>query len=68
MVKPSTYRGLYLVGDKIAGRITHVQVIDHSGTAISLQLHEYVARRIEPTYKTLPWRDDIKIKWAKPKP
>jgi hypothetical protein len=61
------YRGLYLVGDKAAGRVAHVQVVDPDGEAVPLSLNEYVARGIEPNFKTLAWRDDIKMKWAPPK-
>jgi len=67
MVKPTTYRGLYLIGEKAASRILAIQVVDRSGDTVSFPLHEYVARGIEPNYETLPWRQDIKISRAQPK-
>lgn len=67
MAKPNTDRGLYLIGDKAAGRITHVQIVDAAGDTIPLPLNAYVARGIKPNFETLPWREDIKIRWAHPR-
>ncbi len=65
MAIPRNCRGLYLIGDKAKGLISYVQVIDLEGDGIPLQPHEYVARGLEPDYKTLPWREDIKLKHLK---
>jgi hypothetical protein len=62
--KDAMYRGLYLIGDKQACRITDVQVIDLDGTDISLSLAGYVGRSVEPPYETLPWREDLIFKPA----
>jgi hypothetical protein len=66
-IKFGEYRGLYLVGDKATGRITDVQTVTPDGDSVPLPLLVYVARRIEPNYKTLPWREDIKIRREPPK-
>ncbi len=60
------YRGIYLIGDKAKGLISHVQVIDLAGEGTPLPPHEYVTRGIEPDHKTLPWREDFIGKWAQP--
>jgi hypothetical protein len=60
----SSRRGLYLVGDKAANRITGVQVADPVDNSIQFRLHEYVGGGIEPDYKTLPWQQDIESKPA----
>jgi hypothetical protein len=60
----SSCRGLYLVGDKAANRITGVQVENPVDNSIPFRLHEYVGRGIEPDYKTLPWQQDIESKPA----
>jgi hypothetical protein len=67
VAKLTTDRGLYLIGDKITGRVTHVQIVDAAGDTVPLPLNAYVARGIKPNFETLPWREDIKIRWAKPK-
>jgi hypothetical protein len=55
------YRGLYLIGDKKTGRITSVQVEDNTkGRKDSVPFAVYLARGIEPDYRTLPWQEDIK--------
>jgi hypothetical protein len=54
----SGYTGLFLIGDKAANRITHVQVVNTDGNSIPLPLADYVARGIQPDYKTLPWREN----------
>jgi hypothetical protein len=67
VAKPNTHRGLYLIGDKAAGRVTHVQIVHAAGDTIPLSLNAYVARGIKPNFESLPWREDIKIRWAQPK-
>ena len=67
-VMTSAYRGLYLIGDKATNRIMDVQVEDIGGISIPLPFHTYVARGIEPPWRTLPWQEDIKFKAAEPKP
>ena len=49
----SGYRGVFLIGNKAANRITDVQVVDAGGNTIPLPFAEYVARGAEPNYKTL---------------
>jgi len=54
------YRGVYLIGDKKAGRITFVRVEDNvRGRQDSLPLAVYVARGIEPVHQKLPWQEDV---------
>ena len=61
------YRGLYLIGDKKTGRITNVQLEDNNrGRQHSLPLAVYLARGIEPDYRTLSWQEDIKDTPARP--
>jgi hypothetical protein len=67
VAKPNTDRGLYLIGNKAAGRVTHVQIVDAAGDTMRCPLDAYVMRGIKPNFETLPWREDIKIKWAQPK-
>ena len=55
----SGYRGVFLIGNKAANRITDVQVVDAGGNTIPLPFAEYVARGAEPNYKTLPWQEDV---------
>lgn len=64
----SGYRGVFLIGNKAANRITDVQVVDAGGNTIPLPFAEYVARGAEPNYKTLPWQEDVEAKQAEPKP
>jgi hypothetical protein len=64
----STYRGVFLIGNKAANRITDVQVVDAGGNTIPLPFAEYVARGAEPNYKTLPWQEDVEAQRAQPKP
>jgi hypothetical protein len=66
-IKFGEYRGLYLVGDKSAGRIMDVQTVTPDGDSAPLPPLAYVARKIEPNYKTLPWREDVKIRREPPK-
>jgi hypothetical protein len=60
------YRGLYLVGDKAANRITNVHVVDTGGKSSPLLLGYYAGYGVQPEYRTLPWWDDVKITQAKP--
>jgi hypothetical protein len=66
MINFGTYRGLYLVGDKAKNHIKTVRVVNPEGNSVPFTLVEYVARRIEPNFRTLPWREDIKINPAQP--
>lgn len=66
-IKFGVYRGLYLIGDKATTRIISVQVVNPDGDSMTMPVLAYVERKIEPDYTTLPWRDDIKVKPAKPK-
>ena len=47
----SGYRGVFLIGNKAANRITDVQVVDAGGNTIPLPFAEYVARGAEPNYR-----------------
>jgi hypothetical protein len=60
------YRGLYLVGNKRAGHVIAVHIVDSSGRSTTLRLSEYISRGIEREYKTLPWQIDV-VKPADPK-
>ena len=64
----STYRGLYLIGDKATNQVTGVQVEDVGGISHPLPFHTYVARGAMPPWRELPWQEDIKLKAAEPKP
>ena len=68
VIMASSYRGLFLVGDKATGRVTDVQVIDTGGNSIPLPFSEYRLRGVQPDYKTLPWQEDVELKAAPPKP
>ena len=62
-----TYRGLYLVGRKRDQRILAVHVVNSAGSSTTLRLREYISRRIEPEYKTLPWQEDLVFRHPDPK-
>jgi hypothetical protein len=62
------YRGLYLIGDKPAKKVTGVLVENlANGDTVTVSLIEYVNRRIEPPDRTLPWKEDVEAKPAAPK-
>jgi hypothetical protein len=63
----SNYRGLYLVGNKAAGKVTDVQVVDLGGSSISIPLTDYLNRGVRPNYQSLPWQEDVPPKVATPK-
>jgi hypothetical protein len=64
----SDYRGVFLIGDKAANLITHVQVEDPGGNlGLPLPFHEYKVLKVEPNYATLPWQEDIEPRAAAPK-
>jgi hypothetical protein len=54
-----TYRGVYLVGNKRQRRIKAVHIVDSAGRHTTVRLSDYVSRKIEPDYKTLPWQEDV---------
>ena len=62
-----TYRGLYLVGRKRDQRIYAVHVANSAGKPTTLRLREYISRRIEPEYKSLPWQEDLVFKTRRSK-
>jgi hypothetical protein len=45
-------RGVYLIGSKI---------VDCAGNSTTLRLKDYISRKIEPEYKTLPWQQDVAL-------
>jgi hypothetical protein len=55
----TSYTGKCLLGIKAKNLVTDVQVVDTAGNSIPLPLDVYLARRVKPDYKTLPWCEDI---------
>ena len=49
-------RGVYLIGSKLAERVSAAQIVDCAGNSTSLRLKDYISQKIEPEYKTLPWQ------------
>jgi hypothetical protein len=57
---PRNYRGLFKIGDKAAGSITHVQVLDDFDFSCwPMELASYVERGLLPSYDDLPWKEDM---------
>lgn len=56
------YTGVCLIGDKMAGRITDVQVKAPDDNYTPLPLDQYLERDLWPPYETLPWCEDLKEK------
>ena len=54
-------RGVYLIGSKLAQRVRAVQIVDCAGNSTTLRLKDYMSQKIEPEYKTLPWRQDVAV-------
>ena len=54
-------RGVYLIGSKLAQRVRAVQIVDCTGNSTTLRLKDYISRKIEPEYKTLPWQQDVAV-------
>jgi hypothetical protein len=54
-------RGAYLIGSKRDKRVRAVQIVDCTGNSTTLQLKDYISRKIEPEYKTLPWQQDVAL-------
>jgi hypothetical protein len=54
-------RGVYLIGSKLAERVSAVQIVDCAGNSASLRLKDYISQKIEPEYKTLPWQQDVAV-------
>jgi hypothetical protein len=50
-------RGAYLIGNKRDKRVRAVQIVD----CTALRLKDYISRKIEPEYKTLPWQRDVAV-------
>jgi hypothetical protein len=63
----NNYRGIYLIGNKAAGKVTNIQVVDIGGSSISLSLTEYLNRGVRPNYQLLSWQEDLPPKVATPK-
>jgi hypothetical protein len=58
---PGNYKGLFKIGDKAAGVVTHVQVADDfSSSCWPMELASYVERGIPPNHDDLPWREDYR--------
>jgi hypothetical protein len=54
-------RGAYLIGNKRDKRVRAVQIVDCTGNSTALRLKDYISRKIEPEYKTLPWQQDVAV-------
>jgi hypothetical protein len=54
-------RGAYLIGSKRDKRVRAVQIVDCAGNSTTLRLKDYISRKIEPEYKTLPWQQDVTV-------
>ncbi len=54
-------RGAYLIGSKRDKRVRAVQIVDCAGNSTTLRLKDYISRKIEPEYKTLPWQQDVAV-------
>jgi hypothetical protein len=54
-------RGAYLIGNKRDKRVRAVQIVDCTGNSTALRLKDYISRKIEPEYKTLPWQRDVAV-------
>jgi hypothetical protein len=54
-------RGAYLIGSKREERVRAVQIVDCAGNSTTLRLKDYISRKIEPEYKTLPWQQDVAV-------
>jgi hypothetical protein len=53
------YTGLFKIGDRTAGVVTAVQVVDDfRSDCWPMPLAAYVDRGILPNHDELPWRDD----------
>jgi hypothetical protein len=58
---PRTVTGIFKIGDKAAGVVTHVQVHDDFHlSAWPMDLPSYVQLELLPRHDDLPWRED----WA----
>jgi hypothetical protein len=54
-------KGLFKIGDKIAGLVTHVQVVDDfTSSCWPMKTTDYIERGLLPSLDNLPWRED----WA----
>ena len=60
--------GVYLIGSKLAEHVRAVQIVDCAGNSTTLRLTDYISRKIEPEYKTLPWQQDAAVLSANEKP
>ena len=54
-------RGVYLIGSKLAQRVSAVQIVDCAGNSTTLRLKDYISQKIGPEYKTLPWQQDVAV-------
>jgi hypothetical protein len=52
-------RGVYLIGSKLAQCVRAVQIVDCAGNSTTLRQKDYISKKIEPEYKTLPWQQDV---------
>jgi hypothetical protein len=56
---PANCRGLFKIGDRTAGVVTHVQVLDDFHvSAWPMDLPSYVQLELLPRHDDLPWRED----------
>jgi hypothetical protein len=50
--------GVFKIGSRATGLVTHVQVENDAGSCWPFLLTAYAERGIQPHHESLPWRDD----------
>jgi hypothetical protein len=54
-----SYTGIFKIGDKAAGSVTHVQVVEElTSSCWPMAVADYVGRGILPRHDELPWWQD----------
>jgi hypothetical protein len=54
-----SYTGIFKIGDKATGSVTHVQVVEEPTSACwPMKVADYVGRGILPSHDDLPWWQD----------
>jgi hypothetical protein len=55
----SSYTGIFKIGDKAAGSVTHVQVVEEpTPSCWPMAVADYVGRGFLPRHDDLPWQQD----------
>ena len=49
------YTGIFKIGHKAAGEVSHVQVNDVQGRSAPMPVADYVKHGIMPDFQSLPW-------------